>query len=117
MFALKPDQIKITDKASEHFLKHIKGTEGAIGMRLSLKNAGCGGFEYQLDIIDSEDSADDKIEYESGLNLFLPKLDSWRFLNMEIDYQTDSTGSRVIYKNPNEAGQCGCGLSVNFDQK
>lgn len=114
MFGLTPDSIKLTDSALKHFKQFLEADKKAVGIRLTLKNAGCGGFEYQLDIIEQEIEGDDVINYENGIHLYIPKLDSWRFLGTEIDYVSDSTGARMVYKNPNEAGQCGCGLSVNF---
>lgn len=115
MFSLSPDQIKIQPHAMDRFVEYV-AQQGGIGLKMSLKNAGCGGFEYQLDVIKEADDLDDEIQYDGGLRLYVPKFDAWRFIGMEIDFETDKTGSRVTYKNPNESGQCGCGLSVNFDQ-
>src|SRR5688572_3590561 len=94
----------------------IKG--GALGLRLTVKATGCSGNSYQMAHAMAEDlSADDKFETD-GAVLYIPKTQSWMLFGMEIDYAESAMQSGFIFRNPNEAGRCGCGesFSVNRDQ-
>ena len=35
-------------------------------------------------------------------------------LGTEMDYKTDKLASQFVFNNPNQAGSCGCGESVNL---
>ena len=93
-------------------------TEEMSGIRFMILNGkGCGGNEYDIKpVLKGEESGeDDALEIEEGLTLYIPKKDTLRFFGVEIDFITDSLGSkRIAIKNPNETARCGCGESVSF---
>ena len=113
MFGLTTDEIKVTPAAREH-LKRVIG--GNAGLRLKiLKGKGCGGNEYDIGGVETPDPADDRLDVEEGLTLFIPKTDVLMLFGTTVDYIEDEVGNRkIVIINPNEKGKCGCGMSVSF---
>jgi len=116
MFGLTTDAIKVTTAAREYLKAQI--TEDMSGIRfMILTGKGCGGNEYDIKPVMSgeESDQDDALNVEEGLTLYIPKKDVLRFFGVEIDFITDSLGSkRISITNPNETARCGCGESVSF---
>ena len=116
MFGLTTKEVKVTDTAIEYLKQQM--SEDMAGIRfMILTGKGCGGNEYDIKpVLKGEESDKDEIlEVEDGLTLFIPKTDVLRFFGVEIDFITDSLGSRrIAIKNPNETARCGCGESVSF---
>ncbi len=88
----------------------------AIGLRLSIKKAGCSGYSYVPSIINQK-VANDILLTIDEIDIYIDS--KWTdLLNvLDIDYQEDAASGlkqkRLIINNPKEAGRCGCGESFN----
>ncbi len=119
MFELTKDAIKVTESAVNHLKNCMSLDDKAIGIRLRIVDGrGCGGSEYDMDFIKEESKNDDILELSRDLKLYIPKKDVLKLFGTIIDYKTDKLGnSRIHIQNPNETGQCGCGMSVSFEDE
>jgi iron-sulfur cluster assembly accessory protein len=105
--------INLTPDAITHF---GNVAEGKI-IKFGIIGGGCSGFQYHWEVYDEpqEHMADDEqIQYDK----FLLSIDSYSvpyLVGSTVNYISDITGSRIDISNPNSAGGCGCGSSVNFD--
>ena len=103
-------------KAAENFLKNRVEKENGMGMLLSVKDSGCNGLSYVLDVIHAIDPADMTETLPTGL-LFSIQRSSVKFLmGTDIDYVAVENNlglKKLTFKNPNAVGQCGCGESFN----
>ncbi len=85
------------------------------GLRLSVKKTGCSGLSYVLDYMKEALKDDLIIKLEQGFFVSLDKA-SYPYLNgVEIDYVQQGLGSKFIFNNPNQTGQCGCGESFTVN--
>jgi iron-sulfur cluster assembly protein len=108
--------IKFTEAAIAAIREKTAAKPGAAGLRLSIKSTGCSGNSYKMEYAMEEDlAADDKIE-SGGAALYVPKIHSWMLIGMEIDYAENTLSSGFVFKNPNEAGRCGCGESFTVQK-
>lgn len=110
--------IQVTERATNHFLKHKENNKPFL--KLNLKKSGCSGFKYSLDWVNSPNDDDREIELiNDKLTLLYSKSNEKVLNNLMIDYgqpnQNNDINQQVLFHNPNEKNQCGCGLSVNFD--
>jgi iron-sulfur cluster assembly accessory protein len=105
--------ITMTDYAAKEIIKRTQLGEGAIGVRLSIKETGCSGNSYQMEHVFKEDSGDDKFEH-NGAVLFVPKTQTWMLIGMEMDYRVDKLEEGFVYNNPNAENACGCGESFTI---
>jgi iron-sulfur cluster assembly accessory protein len=106
--------ITVTPKAQKYF-KDLASAHNARGIWLGLKGGGCAGFEYEWQIIGSEQQVEDSdaVDY-NGWQLYVDQMSLVYLLGSNIDYLTDITGSRVVVENPLATSSCGCGTSVSF---
>lgn len=110
------EPIKLTNDAVKAIKDKTAGKDGAKGLRLTIKSTGCSGHSYHMDYAMEENlAADDKFE-KDGAVLYIPKINSWMLFGMEIGYEADFMGEGFTFKNPNEAGRCGCGESFSIER-
>lgn len=80
------------------------------GVRLSVKDGGCSGYEYALDIT-STPKADDIVLEEDKVLFFIDQDSAPLLQNILIDFVEGLTQSGFKFLNPNASENCGCGKS------
>ncbi len=84
-------------------------------VRLSVREAGCSGLEYEMALVDAPDPEDLRIE-GPGFTLCIDPESYRRALKgLRLDFQRDLLSSGFVYDNPNVRGECGCGRSFTVD--
>jgi iron-sulfur cluster assembly accessory protein len=108
-----PSKLDLTVTPSA--LKHLKGfSERANGksVRLWLKESGCTGYMYELDLVDEALDGDHSYQYDS-LTLYVAKEATTMLNGTTIDYVTEGLNSQLKFNNPNVTAMCGCGESFS----
>ncbi|ACB93762.1 HesB/IscA family protein [Beijerinckia indica] len=82
-------------------------------LKIGIKNGGCAGMSYTLDLIDELGPLDEIIE-DKGVRLAVAPQDVMFLLGTQVDFVTDRLGSSFTFRNPNQTGSCGCGESVSI---
>lgn len=101
--------VNITTKAAA-FLKSAMLEAKAIGIRLFVKQSGCSGKSYGIDLV-TEKSELDLSFNSNGLAVFITPDSYPMFKGMELDLETNGTNQFLRFNNPNAAHVCGCGKS------
>ncbi len=83
------------------------------GMRLSVRQAGCSGYEYVLDYTDAPAADDLCLPLEHGALYIDRESYEVALKGLRIDFQQDLLSSSFVYENPNKTGECGCGISFS----
>lgn len=102
--------IQLSESAAERVSGYLREQPNAVGLRFGVKKTGCSGFAYVVDITESV-GANDQVFESRGVKVFvdtdsLPLIDG-----TEIDYTRQGLNSQFVFRNPNVAGECGCGES------
>lgn len=106
--------IYVTEKAKK-YLSDILKEKKAIGIEVLVKNTGCSGKSYYLNYVYSIEYSNIHDVYSSnGLKIKVKKDDINYFKNISIDLLTEKFSSKIIFKNPDAHGVCGCGESFKF---
>lgn len=109
-------KITITESAKNHLKKMITGN---VAIAMSIKNTGCSGFQYIIDIVNSSETTFNKkpVSLYSFEDIpFLISAEDIKYLNnLNIDYVKDGLNSRIIYNNPQASHLCGCGTSFSLE--
>ena len=105
--------LNFSDSAINHFLSSLKNRGEGIGIKIGVKKAGCSGYEYFFDYIDSFE--DDGVVFEKkGCKIFVDN-SSLDFLKGSlVDYQNDGLNQGIKFINPNAKAVCGCGESFTI---
>lgn len=107
--------INITNKAKNHLTALLKENQSII---LGVKNSGCSGFSYIVDILNSDIKNYKNKELNNYIFNEVPFLianeDIDYLKNLNIDYVNDGLNSRIVYENPQAKQLCGCGTSFSL---
>ena len=105
--------ISLTEKAKEQ-MQQALAKVGKKAVHLSVREAGCSGLEYVMDYADKAQSSDLVCEFD-GFTLYVDE-ESYKkaLVGLEIDYEQDMLSSAFVYRNPNQKGECGCGVSFTI---
>lgn len=103
--------ITVTETAANHIAALMAKKESAMGLRIGTKTAGCSGLMYDLEYVDDAPEGADLVELENGVKLFVDQASVMYLLGTVMDWEEDVFTTGFTFKNPNEAGRCGCGES------
>jgi iron-sulfur cluster assembly protein len=77
------------------------------GLRLMVKEGGCAGYQYVVDL-DREQRSDDIVIEAAGVRLFIDPQSQPRLQGMTLGYKQGLEGSGFTFENPNASSTCGC---------
>ena len=101
----------ITNTAYIH-LRNLVQDNQAIGIALGLKNSGCSGLAYIINLVQTVQESHNTQQITFGdLDVFVDPQHLNAFNRMKIDYVQDGLNSRLVFDNPNTYNECGCGSS------
>ncbi|MFN3932488.1 MAG: iron-sulfur cluster insertion protein ErpA [Brevundimonas sp.] len=82
-------------------------------LRVAVDGGGCSGFQYRMELVETAESDDIRIEADGQAALVDPV--SLPFLKgSEIAFVDDLAGAQFVVRNPNAASSCGCGVSFSI---
>lgn len=106
--------VSFTEIAIEHLTKQV-ATKKAKGIAFKVKESGCSGFKYLLEL--AFDIEGDAIHYSLADNLdlyILPKVIP--LINgTQVDYTQEGVNFQLTFNNPNATALCGCGESFSVE--
>ena len=111
--SMVPD-IEFTEAGHAQALKVMhqeRGDGAAGGIRLSVRRAGCSGYEYVMDYAPVPE-AGDLVRHFDGFDLYVDsEFYAAALKGVRVDFQQDMLSSAFVFINPNKKGECGCGVS------
>ncbi|MDO8902775.1 MAG: iron-sulfur cluster insertion protein ErpA [Phenylobacterium sp.] len=100
--------------AAAERLKAISRTEGKpVMLRVAVEGGGCSGFQYQLDLVDTAEPDDLRIERD-GAAALVDEMSLIMLKGSEIDFVDELVGAEFKIRNPNAKSSCGCGVSFSI---
>ncbi|HEY8161597.1 MAG TPA: iron-sulfur cluster assembly accessory protein [Methylocystis sp.] len=82
------------------------------GLRILVKEGGCAGYQYVVDL-DPQQRNDDIVIEVGGIRVLIDPASRPRLEGMTLGYRQDLTGSGFTFENPNARSTCGCQKSFN----
>lgn len=104
----------LTEAAILHIEKHLAKNPESRGLRLSVKKTGCSGLAYVIDYISAPEADDLLFPQANGLLICIAKSSFPYLQGLHVDYQKQGLNSKLVFKNPNQTGECGCGESFTI---
>ena len=110
---INPSDLNFSEKAINHFLLSLESRGKGAGIQIGVKKAGCSGYEYFFDFVDSIDAKNIVFE-KNGCKIYVDKT-SFDFLKGSlVDYSEDGLNKGIKFVNPNAKAVCGCGESFTI---
>ncbi len=107
------DIMTVTAAAAGRVAEILERSPQAAGIRLGVKNGGCAGMEYTVEIATETKPGEDRIETPGGAVFVTPAAVLF-LLGTELDYEVTQLRSGFVFNNPNQKSACGCGESVEL---
>lgn len=108
-------EVTLSASALAHFLSYLQKQTGSCGVRLSVKKTGCSGLSYVVDYVQMPVEEDIKQPLINDYWIYIDKKSYPYLKGMSIDYVKQGLNQKLIFKNPNQTGQCGCGESFTVE--
>jgi iron-sulfur cluster assembly protein len=105
--------ISLTQNAAEQIKSLItQAPQGqpVLGLRIGVQSGGCSGMSYFMEYAIDQNPMEEVIE-DKGVKIFVDPKAMMYLVGTEMDYKDGEFESGFVFKNPNEAGRCGCGKS------
>ncbi|MDH3594354.1 MAG: iron-sulfur cluster assembly accessory protein [Rhodospirillales bacterium] len=107
--------ISLTDAAAERVKRLMAKAEGdkpVLGLRVGVKTRGCSGLSYFVEYAKDQKKFEDVVE-DKGVKIFIDPTATMFLIGSEMDYVEEQFQTGFVFRNPNEAGRCGCGESFH----
>ncbi|MCH5049596.1 Fe-S cluster assembly scaffold SufA [Pectobacterium aquaticum] len=105
--------LTLTDSAVKQIKNLMTQDETVQGLRLSVKQSGCAGFGYVLDLVKAFET-DDLVFERDGAKLYVP-LKAMPFIDgTELDFVREGLNQIFKFNNPRAQHACGCGESFGI---
>lgn len=105
--------ISVNDAAKKRLAEILNRNPEAEGIRIGVKNAGCAGMEYTIDLVNEPAAGDDKVVTDAGTVFIDPKAVLF-LLGTELGFEVTKLKTGFTFNNPNQTSACGCGESVEL---
>lgn len=103
--------LSLTDAAAERVREIMAAREGATGLRVGVKNGGCAGMSYTMEIAQEIRPGEDVVE-DKGVRVIVDPKAVLFLIGTQMDYEVGKLSSGFVFNNPNQTSACGCGESV-----
>jgi len=109
---LRRQVMTLTDAAAARVRELTEAAGRPIaGLRVGVKNGGCAGMSYTMELADNVSPLDEVVE-DKGVRLLIDPKAILFLLGAEMDFKVDRLAATFSFRNPNETSACGCGESV-----
>jgi len=102
--------ISVTSAAAQHVSKQLQARGRGEGIRIGVKTSGCSGLAYVLEFVDVQDPEDTLFE-TYGVRVFVDPKSLVYLDGTIVDFAKEGLNEGLEFRNPNVAGECGCGES------
>ncbi len=114
MARAKMQAMGLTDAAAQRIREIVAKTDPpAFGLRVGVKNGGCAGMSYTMELAKDVQPLDEVVEAK-GVKLLIDPKAVLFLLGSEMDFRADTLSATFTFRNPNETASCGCGESVSI---
>ena len=104
--------ISLTEPAAERVRNYLESRGSGVGLRLGVKKTGCNGFAYVVNYAD-EVTEEDRVFQDRGVTVVVDQASLELIDGTEVDFIKEGLNEAFRFRNPNIAGECGCGESFN----
>ncbi len=100
--------MSVTEAAAERVREILENAdEPALGVRVGVRNGGCAGMSYTMDLAREERPGDDRVDAH-GATVFIDPKAVLFLLGTEMDFERTTLKTGFVFKNPNQVSACGC---------
>jgi iron-sulfur cluster assembly protein len=108
--------MELTDSAATRVKTLVEKAGGDVfGLRVGVKNGGCAGMSYTVDLAEETRPGETLVE-EKGVKVLVEPKAVLFLIGARMDFVTTKLSATFTFENPNETASCGCGESVSLTE-
>ena len=104
--------ISLTESAATRVKNYLNERGHGVGLRLGVKQTGCSGFAYVINYAD-DIGPEDSVFESDGVKVIVDQESLTLIDGTVVDFVKDGLNEAFKFRNPQAAGECGCGESFN----
>lgn len=105
--------ISLTESARSHIQSFLREQPDTFGFRIKVKETGCSGFSYIVDIAEAQPT--DLRLIVDNIPIYIDKNSAAIVDQTVIDFVAKGSGQKqLVFNNPNAGDLCGCGESFTL---
>jgi iron-sulfur cluster assembly accessory protein len=104
--------VEFSTKALAHLQKQVIKSS-AMGIIFNVKESGCSGYKYLLELAFELDGNENIYRLNDNLDLYVKSDIVQLIRGTQVDYVQEGVNFRLDFKNPNATASCGCGESFS----
>lgn len=105
--------LSLSDSAAQRLAKLGEVEGHPVMLRVAVDGGGCSGFQYRLDLVQTAEADDIRIEND-GQTALVDAVSLPFLKGSEIAWVDELAGAQFVIRNPNAASSCGCGVSFSI---
>ncbi len=103
--------LAVTPEVVRHLGRHISKKPGTIGVHIGVRDSGCSGYAYVLELVDAQPADTVLIDADPQLTLFVDVKSIPALSGSTLRLVKEGLNETVKFDNPNAGSYCGCGES------
>lgn len=107
--------LQVDSDAVKHLLRYLSKSPQSIGVHIGVKDSGCSGYAYVLELTESEPQDTLRIHVENDLTLFVDSKSVPALSGSTLRLVKEGLNETIKFDNPNAGSYCGCGESFTVD--
>jgi len=111
--ARTPEGITLSPSAARRLAKLSQAEGKVLMLRVAVEGGGCSGFQYLMDLVESAEADDLRIELD-GQAALVDAVSVPFLKDSMIDFVDELAGAQFVIRNPNASSSCGCGVSFSI---
>ena len=107
--------LQVDADAARHLQRHLRNAPKSIGIHIGVKDSGCSGYAYVLELTESEPADTLRIPVADELTLFIDSKSVPALSGSTLRLVKEGLNETIKFDNPNAGSYCGCGESFTVD--
>ena len=107
--------LQVDGDAAKHLLRYLSKSPKSIGVHIGVKDSGCSGYAYVLDLTEQAPQDTLRLDAADGLTLFIDSKSVPALSGSTLRLVKEGLNETIKFDNPNAGSYCGCGESFTVN--
>lgn len=107
--------LQVDADAVKHLQRYLRNSPRSIGVHIGVKDSGCSGYAYVLDLTEREPNDTVRIHISDDLTLFIDSKSVPALSGSTLRLVKEGLNETIKFDNPNAGSYCGCGESFTVN--
>lgn len=107
--------LQVDADAASHLRRYLRNAPEAIGVHIGVKDSGCSGYAYVLELTERAPQDTLRIDIQNDLTLFIDSKSVPALSGSTLRLVKEGLNETIKFDNPNAGSYCGCGESFTVN--